>query len=210
MSSKWEYGEPITWRNVGRAVEYAFPAIVVADDDDLVVLYQPHATIAKRMKGDRGSVSGQGTSSQLAPASWDGEYEDYVYSGPNVLRAYRQGDGFSIIRSVSNDLTSVSGWYINIELPWRRTAIGFDSRDLVLDLRRRDERWIWEDEDELEWAVEHGTISEKEENFARSSAKLALEAAESNSGAFGIQWASYLPEHDWPLPAICSDWRFTA
>lgn len=201
----WTRGHTITWRNVAEAVEYAFPAIVVTDEAGLIVLYQPHNTTAKRMRGDRGPAGGRQSSSQLAPAHWNGDYEDYTYTGPDVLRAYFDGDGYSIIRSVTSD-GDISGWYINIELPWQRTPIGFDSRDLVLDVRLRNGVWAWEDEDELIWAVDNGLVSADQEKFARISAAAALDAAEHKMGAFQLDWERYLPEKDWLMPAVSHDW----
>lgn len=203
--SNWSRGRPITWRDVASAVEYAFPAIVVADAGGLIVLYQPHNTIAKRKRGDRGPVGNHQSSSGLAPVHWDGEYEDYAYTGPNVLRAYFEGDGYSIIRSIS-DADEISGWYINIELPWRRTAIGFDSRDLILDVRLRNGTWTWEDEDEFEWAIQNGLVSQDEEKFARASARLALQAAERHAGAFGLDWDAYRPDSGWVKPVVHDNW----
>jgi uncharacterized protein DUF402 len=208
---KFQKGTQVTWRNVHKgAIEYAFPATIVQDWPDLIVLYQPHATIARRMAGDRGIADGGQTSSQLAPASWNGKYEDYTYNGPNVLRAYHPGAEYSIIRSLSEDLDSVFGWYINIELKWRRTSIGFDSRDLVLDVRDRDGVWVLEDEDELDWATKSGVMSHTEMLTARRAADRALNDASCAAGAFGMDWTRFMPDPNWPIPVVHPDWAAPA
>lgn len=205
--TRWSHGQHITWRNVkdGR-VEYAFPAVVLQDNEDAILLFQQHGSVAKRMAGDRGPV-GQKTSSQLAPMSWSGAYEDYRYSGPHVVRAYRWGDPFSIIRSVAPDLRRIFGWYVNVELPWRRSPIGFDSRDLVLDLRWREGLWEREDEDELLWAVERGIVSPGEEQLARQAAENALAYWDKREGSFGAPWEEIRIDPDWPQAVVSENWR---
>ncbi len=42
------------------------------------------------------------------------------------------------------------GWYVNLEDPWRETALGFDTTDHLLDVWIDPDRtWRWKDEDHL-------------------------------------------------------------
>ena len=53
-------------------------------------------------------------------------------------------------------------WYVNLQAPLRRTAIGFDTTDLFLDLVGTPDgsRWTWKDEDEAEQAVTEGLLDD--------------------------------------------------
>jgi predicted RNA-binding protein associated with RNAse of E/G family len=60
--------------------------------------------------------------------------------------------------------TRFEGWYINLAAPWRRTGIGFDTLDQILDVGVADDpsSWRWKDEDELAWAVQTGRCTRRE------------------------------------------------
>lgn len=56
----------------GRVIGYTLPAIVVADEDEAIVLFQPTGTVVKRRAGVRGGPRGP----QLL--AWGGGHEDVV------------------------------------------------------------------------------------------------------------------------------------
>jgi predicted RNA-binding protein associated with RNAse of E/G family len=68
------------------------------------------------------------------------------------------------------------GWYVNLEQPWVRTAVGFDSRDDVLDVTVTDDlhECRLKDEDELDFAVEVGKLTSGEARSIRASAISAI------------------------------------
>ena len=55
----------------------------------------------------------------------------------------------------------VRWWYVNLETPFRRTAIGLDTTDLHLDVVFPPDlgKPQWKDEDEVEEAVAYGSMS---------------------------------------------------
>jgi Protein of unknown function (DUF402) len=68
-----------------------------------------------------------------------------------------------------NEAGEHESWYVNLELPWRRTESGFDSRDHQLDIViLRDRSWQWKDEDELCDAVEAGLLTAREADQIRA------------------------------------------
>lgn len=70
-----------------------------------------------------------------------------------------------------------TGWYVNLEQPWRRTAAGFDSRDDVLDVTASPDlsQWRLKDADELRFAVQVGLFTEAEAQQIHSAAKSAVD-----------------------------------
>ena len=59
----------------------------------------------------------------------------------------------------------VGDWYGNLESPWRRSAVGYDTQDWALDVVGEGSRALkglavrFKDEDELDWYVEQGAFS---------------------------------------------------
>jgi hypothetical protein len=84
---------------------------------------------------------------------WDGGYEDREWHTNDALVLYRPGDAHSVWalwRAADHQLLC---WYVNLEGPWRRTAIGFDSLDHALDIIIEPDlsTWRWKDEEEFDW-----------------------------------------------------------
>jgi predicted RNA-binding protein associated with RNAse of E/G family len=72
------------------------------------------------------------------------------------------------------------GWYVNLEATWRRTTIGFDTQDLVLDVTVADDlsSWAWKDEDELAWSVSVGKYSPQQAEQIRGEGVRVMQALE--------------------------------
>ncbi len=51
-----------------------------------------------------------------------------------VLEKYRGSAAYSVIRTWCESDLRFNGWYVNLESPWVRTTVGFDSRDDILDV----------------------------------------------------------------------------
>jgi hypothetical protein len=49
-------------------------------------------------------------------------------------------------------------FYLNLEDPWRRSDLGFDSGDWELDIVGTPTAWQQKDEDELEWSEQIGLV----------------------------------------------------
>src|SRR5690606_41243848 len=87
----------------------------------------------------------------LAPARW----RDRA-----ALHVVPAGAGFSVMLRWGRSFDAFRGWYVNVQEPLRRTAVGFDSMDQTLDVvigpdRRRVEV---KDDDELRRAASDGVL----------------------------------------------------
>jgi hypothetical protein len=203
--SFWKPGDSVVWRSrpQGR-VGFVMPATVVEDTATVTVLYQAPGSTCKRRTGQRGGPRGR----NMLVAGWDGLHEDRVWSGPPSLRLHVWGTSHSIIRSWNFACDCAEGWYVNLEAAWRRTRIGFDSQDLVLDLTVADDlsSWAWKDEDELAWSVDAGTLSPEQAGAIRAEGLRVAHALETRAWPFVSDWSAWRPDPQWQISTLPADW----
>ncbi len=199
-------GESIVWRSVDRAqgvVQTVWPWTVVRDDAEGIVLYMPVGTVGKQRTGARG-----GPRDRLM-VGWDGGHRDVTWHSADVVRLYQEGDAFSIWIA-RDEATRVVVWrYINLEAPWRRTAIGFDSRDWWLDLWSDpgSDEWQWKDEDEIAWLVQEGRVDDTFAAEVRGHGEEAVRRIRAGTTLLDPSWSSWRPDPAWQLPVIPPSWR---
>lgn len=93
------------------------------------------------------------------------------------------------------------GWYINLQEPIRRTPLGFDARDLWLDVvADAERRWHWKDEDHLERVLDRGLISKPVAERARAEGESAIADIERGAWPFMDDMRDWRPDPSWPIP----------
>lgn len=99
------------------------------------------------------------------------------------------------------------GWYVNLEDPWRESALGFDSTDHLLDIWVDPDRtWRWKDKDHLAEALAVGLFTTEQANAMRAEGKRVIERIEAWTSPFDENWETWRPAPDWPLPSIPNGW----
>ncbi|MEH0420548.1 DUF402 domain-containing protein [Streptomyces sp. B21-083] len=97
-------------------------------------------------------------------------------------------------------------WYVNFERPMVRTAEGFDTFDLAVDLVVDPglSRWQWKDEDEYAHVRRLGIITDTEHRAVDDARARILALIEERSGPFtnAAGWASWRWDPAWPLPCL--------
>jgi predicted RNA-binding protein associated with RNAse of E/G family len=139
---------------------------------------------------------------------WDGAHIDRVFPGPSNLRLHVWGTSYSIIRSWDFEEDRATGWYVNLEAPWRRTVIGFDSEDLVLDLTVEGDlsAWAWKDIDELEWSVAVGKLSRDRADSVRKAGEDVVALLQGRQWPFVDDWSKWRPSPEWSVPTMPVGW----
>jgi len=170
----------------------ASPALVVDELPERLVLWLPPGVVTKRA---RGNLFGGWT------------LEDRVVSRRNgILRVKDPRADHAILHFWHED-GSFAGWYVNLESPFRPTAVGWDYEDHLLDLwLPADGAWRWLDEDELARAVELGLRTEEEARAARAAGERALRRLEAADPPARTGWEDWRPDPAWPLPELPRDW----
>jgi hypothetical protein len=141
---------------------------------------------------------------QLAAGEWVDE--EATWFGGGRLFLAQTGAAHSICPSWQAD-GSFIGWYVNLEDPWRRTLLGFDTTDHALDVWVLPDRsWSWKDEDELQEAVGIGLFTRQQAKAIRAEGDRVIERAEAWTEPFNEGWEDWRPDPDWPLPSVPEGW----
>ncbi len=169
------------------------PMVVVEDGPELISLFLPAGTPTK--------LSVPLTRGQRRP--WfDGESKlvDSTWSRWNALFLIVPGEWRATWAWWTPDWDFL-GWYVNLQEPIRRTPVGFDVRDLQLDLLVDPARhWQWKDE--LESSVETGVISTAVAERTRAEGIAAIADVEAGAWPFTAEMNAWRPDEGWPAPTL--------
>ncbi len=172
--------------NDGR-VWLRFPVVVVRDDAELLATYVPEGTPFEFPEGDWPSPDG------LHP--WHGRSE---WQGHGLLMLQRPGDAYAIWLFWHGPEREFRGWYVNLQEPFRRTAEGYDTQDLELDIwLPLDGPWEWKDDELLEQRLREGRFTAAQVAAIRAEgARIAADLDEGRRWWSG-DWASWTPDLAW-------------
>jgi uncharacterized protein len=132
----------------------------------------------------------------------DGAWQDNA-----VLWLVRPGDAHAVGAFWRGPARAFVGWYVDLQAPLSRSAIGFDTEDHVLDVDIDPDRsWRWKDEDEFTAAQRLGHISFAEAAAIRTEGQTAIAALESGSWPFDAGWENWEPDPAWPVPSLPVGW----
>jgi predicted RNA-binding protein associated with RNAse of E/G family len=96
---------------------------------------------------------------------------------------------------------------VNLQEPFRRSELGFETMDLALDvIVENDRRWRWKDEDELETFVERGAFGCELPQRLRDEGLRVAGKAERNEPPFSEPWHDWRPDPAWEHPELPSGW----
>ena len=99
------------------------------------------------------------------------------------------------------------GWYVNLQQPFRRSAFGFETMDLALDvIVEGDRSWRWKDEDELALFVERGAFDADPPTRLREEGLRVAEKAERNEPPFSEPWHDWRPDRARRHPQLPPGW----
>lgn len=168
----------------------------------------PTDWIASRVSGDAapreravGSLAAGGW--RLAPWRWESAV---------LLLWNPPGTYFSV--NAFYDLAGDCGlnrWYVNFQRPLRRTASGFDTFDLLLDLVVAPDlaRWEWKDEDEYAHGRRLGVVGESDHRGVEEARGQVLGMIENREGPFadGAGLRDWRWDPLWPVPELPGGWE---
>jgi hypothetical protein len=141
---RWQPGDIVLRRDVWRTQPMVgWGGIVVADSPELLALYMPEGSpfaFAPDFFGE--------------PHPWS--HKDR-WEGNGVLQLQRPGEMHAVWVFWESTDRRLGAWYVNLQEPFRRTSLGFDTQDLELDIVvSPDGDWRLKDDEKLEGWIERG------------------------------------------------------
>jgi hypothetical protein len=103
----------------------------------------------------------------------------------------------------------LKGYYVNFQLPYKRSAIGFDTLDLDLDIvvGPSGQDWHWKDEAAyLQGIGEGGIKAAWVEGIERAKPEI-LDRIEGRRPPFDGSWDDWRPEPGWQPPSLPPNWN---
>ncbi len=203
----WARGDQVVfrYRNHER-ITAAIPMMVVEDSPSLVALFVPAETPLKRRVLLDGSPWPRAIPYEEQTAlPW--RMGDGVMHEHSILQLTRPGAAHSIWLMWRGGDWSFRRWYINLQTPLRRTPVGFDTRDQVLDMVvLPDLSWHWKDEDEFAAAQRIGRFTPEEAAAIRAEGETAIAAVKQRAWPFDASWNEWRPDPAWPVPTLPEGW----
>ncbi|NMC86099.1 MAG: DUF402 domain-containing protein [Anaerolineaceae bacterium] len=194
-------GTQVTLRGVGKKVFWAFPTIVVQDTSELIALYLPAGVFGKNVEHRPTPIE------LLSPENI--HIVDCQWSRTDVLMLIVPGEAFSIYLMWKSGTKDLDCWYINLQEPIRRTRIGFDTMDNMLDIVVHPDmsEWRWKDDDEFIEAEKVGLYSSEEAHEIWAEGEKALKLLTQDRQLFYLKWKTWQPNTEWGIPMLSPLWN---
>jgi hypothetical protein len=178
----------------------ARPALIVRDDDRAMMFAVLPGTHW------RGPVRSNGTPLRLPEDEW--RLVERLWTGHRILSFAWPEVAHAVLLFWEHGTDEFAGWYVNLQTPLRRTAVGFDYLDHALDARIAPDRssWSWKDEADLDDAVARGIFTSEEARAFREEGERAVRRVLDRRPPFDERWEEWRPDPAWGVPAFPVGW----
>jgi hypothetical protein len=183
------------------------PVTVVHDGPDYTALYlKPGTPLKKRILPDGCPIPRNlpyAERAKLPHIVGDG-----TWHSNHALMLFREGEAHDVRLFWSENDWKFCGWYVNLQEPVRRTSVGFDTADHVLDIEvRPDLSWVWKDENEFATAIAIGRFSEQEALAIRDEGERVIAEIEAHKWPFDSPFVDWRPDPGWTTPEVPGNWN---
>ncbi|GII52578.1 hypothetical protein Pth03_09670 [Planotetraspora thailandica] len=207
VRARFDVGETVVRRDVFREKTWtASPQRVLLDDGERLALacwpgavsLAPTDWILWLRTGD--PVVRKQTIHNLASGRW--RLGRWIWRDTIWVSSQRTGDYYGV-GQFYDPQHRLQRWYVNFQRPYRRTALGIDTFDLLLDLVVEPDlsAYRWKDEDEYTHGRRLGVISDAEHQAVERAREQVIALIDERTGPFEDTWQVDL---GWPLPVLPS------
>jgi protein associated with RNAse G/E len=215
---RWRSGDTIVHQEVwADRVWAARPLIVVDDSDETLVLWMPAGTRRKvpaplpdaprherDPEGLPTEASHRGVIENLQRGDWN--HTDHVWD-VSSLWFVRPEAWYAVWVSWLPSGEHL-GWYVNFQRPYRRTSLGIEAMDLMLDLIVEPDRsWRWKDQHEFDELERLGLLDRDSIENIRRQAEIVVASIDQGSSPFCDPWPDWTPDSSWSIPVLPSAWN---
>ena len=187
----WRPGQETVLREVWRNKVYSiFPVRVVQDSQTWTALCLPRQAFALWPHTHEGGTI------RIPVDEW--VLDGGPWEGGDVLYLVQPGLGCKFGMSW-DDNHIFQGWKIDLVEPVRRTPLGFDYMDQLLDIIVSADRstWYWKDEDEVQEAQARGIFTAEQVSDLYRRGERALQLILKNEPPFDVGWENWNPDPAW-------------
>ena len=202
----WQPGDVIAWRGIYRnMVWHAQTTLVVRDTPEEIVLALLPGT---ECVAPEGYLDGKQTSKRR----WhfknkDWQLEKYFWRTNRLLILLEPGKFYSIIYFWNHASHEFLYYYINFQLPFKRSQSGIDTLDLDLDLIiKPDFSFEWKDVDDYQMAIDNEVIYPEWVKEIAASKEDILSRLEARSYPFDGSWLNWIPDPNWSPNKLPENW----
>jgi hypothetical protein len=176
------------------------PMIVVQDSPELIALYWRAGTPDK-IPERRLTPMELLTTQQV-------DLVDRTWEETDVLMLVTPGAAHAVYAMWESGHIRFNCWYVDLQDPLRRTSLGFDTMDHLLDIVISPDRsrWRWKDENEFREAVEIGLYSMEKARAIRAEGERVIRLLEADQSPFRDGWERWFPPSEWQNPVFPDDW----
>jgi protein associated with RNAse G/E len=206
MTDSWRPGDIIAWRGIYRnRVWHAMPTFVVRDTGkEVVVALTP---------GTNGLVEENYPSGDKnRKRRWDFKNEDwklanFTWHTNRLLLILEPEKYYSTNFFWNHERNEFLGYYINFQLPFRRSDCSIDTLALELDIDVKPDLSIeWKDIDDYERGIETGVILPAWVEGIEAAKSEILAKLEKRQYPFDGSWLEWQPDPNWLPPQLPENW----
>ena len=215
MENRWQPGENIVLRGIfAERVWLAQSVIVVKDEDhETILLLLPGAQCAYPegyFRWKRGDYSLGNRWQEAGRKDWT--LRVFSWQTNRILMFLEPDKYYSCWMFWDHASNQFTSYYINFQLPYQRSPLGFDTLDLALDLVIDPQMlWHWKDEEEYREGIREGGIQAIWAKGIEASLPEVLDRIEQHSYPSACMpmddsWENWQPDPSWQPPSLPEQW----
>lgn len=206
MTDLWKAGDIVAWRGIYRnRIWHAIPTTIVKDTgQELVLALTPGTNCLVEEHYPTRNNNGK--------RRWDFKDKDWSLSNftwhtHRVLLILEQSKYFSTNFFWNHEKNEFVGYYINFQLPFKRSRCGIDTLDLELDIDiDPDFSFHWKDLDDYQKGIETEIILPEWVKEIESAKIEILGSLEARRYPFDGSWLDWKPDPAWSPPTLPENW----
>jgi hypothetical protein len=206
----WNSGDNVTLRGIyNHRVSYIQSAVVVHDRPEEVALvilpgaecFAPEGYI----NGKHGAAGRWDRWNAYQEGDW--EMQRFVWHTNRLLILLEPDKYYASYYFWQADKNQFLCYYVNFQLPFHRTRIGFDSFDLELDIIIEPTyEWRWKDLDDYQRGIECGILRQEWVQEIDAAKHEVFENLEKRQYPFDGSWLDWMPDPNWSPPKLPANW----
>jgi len=206
LEHMWNSGDVIAWRGIYRnQIWHAQTVIVVKDTpEEIVMALLPKAECV----APEGYLNGKDSNKRrwnFKDKAW--EKQNYLWRTNLLLLLLEPQKYYSTIYFWNNESNQFLCYYVNFQLPFKRSHCGVDTLDLDLDLIiNPDFSYEWKDEDDYQKAIDKGVIIPEWTQEIEMAKNEVFNKLEKRQYPYDGSWLNWMPDPNWSPPKLPENW----